>query len=314
MQRTCSGPYDPMEAIGNTPLVELTRLSPRPGVRLFAKLEGCNPSGSIKDRVVAGLVADLEERGRLQPGATIVEASSGNTAIALGMIARRKGYRACVVIPRGVPDSICDTLDLYGVRIHWCAPLAGMRGAIEEAERLADVIGGVPLRQFQNPKNVEIHRLGTGAEIVRDLPEVTSFVAGIGTGGTITGCALALRAHNPNVRIVGVEPKMGERLQGLTALEDHFAAPLFDIDLLDRRLLVDAATSLLAMRRIVREEGVMAGVSAGAVLHAALREAERIDHGNIVMMFSDSGWKYLPSRPWDAADRRDESLDEVHWW
>ncbi|MCB9738486.1 MAG: cysteine synthase family protein [Deltaproteobacteria bacterium] len=308
------GVCEPMEAIGNTPLVELKNLSPKPGVRLFAKLEGCNPSGSIKDRVVAGLIADLERSGKLQPGGTVVEASSGNTAIALGMVARRKGYNAHVVIPRGVPESICDTLDLFGVRIHWCEPLAGMRGAITAAHELAAKLGGVALNQFESQTNIEVHRTTTGAEILHDLPGITSFVAGIGTGGTIAGVGRALKAHDPAIRVVGVEPKMGERLQGLTALEDHFEAPLFDLELLDRRLLVDAATSLENMRRIVRAEGIMGGVSAGAVLHAGLREAERVDEGQIVMMFSDSGWKYLPARPWDAANRRDESLDEVHWW
>ena len=308
------GAHSALRRIGNTPLIELTHMSPKPGVRIFAKFEGTNPTGSIKDRVARALVCELEREGRLHPGQRIVEASSGNTAISLAMVARQRGYKVCVVLPEGVPPMIADTLMLFDVHLHWCKPLAGMRGAIEAAEQLAKDCGGVALRQFQNPLNVHVHETQTGEEIVRDLPEVDVFVAGIGTGGTITGVARRLRRHNPKVRIVGVEPHMGERLQGLTCLEDHFAAPLFDISLLDRRFLVTAARSLQLMREITAREGLVAGVSSGAALHAALREAERMDSGNIVVMFSDSGWKYLPSRPWDAAERDDPNLDEVHWW
>lgn len=307
-------PHSALNKIGNTPLIELTHMSPKPGVRIFAKFEGTNPTGSIKDRVASALVCELERNGRLRPEQRIVEASSGNTAISLAMVARQRGYKVCVVLPEGVPPMIADTLMLFDVHLHWCKPLAGMRGAIEAAEQLASDCGGVALRQFQNPLNVHVHETQTGEEIVRDLPDVDVFVAGIGTGGTITGVARRLRQHNPKVKIVGVEPHMGERLQGLTCLEDHFAAPLFDISMLDRRFLVTAARSLQLMREITAREGLVAGVSSGAALHAALRVAEGMDRGNIVVMFSDSGWKYLPSRPWDAAERDDIDLDEVHWW
>ncbi len=306
--------HSALAQIGDTPLIELRHLSPKPGVRIFAKFEGTNPTGSIKDRVARALVCALEREGKLRPGQRIVEASSGNTAIALAMVARQRGYKVCVVLPEGVPPMIADTLMLFGVHLHWCKPLAGMRGAIEEAEKLAEACGGVPLRQFQNPLNVQVHETTTGEEIVQALPEVDVFVAGVGTGGTITGVGRRLKRHNPKVRVVGVEPRMGERLQGLTRLEDHFAAPLFDLDVLDRRMLVGAARSLQLMREITLREGLVAGVSSGAALHAALREAETLERGNIVVMFSDSGWKYLPSRPWDAAQRDDPDLDEVHWW
>lgn len=300
--------------VGDTPLVELRHLCPNPRVRIFAKLEGCNPSGSIKDRIALGLVRAAEARGELRPGMTLVEASTGNTAIALSMVARQRGYRIKVILPEGVPPSIWDTLELLGAEIEWCKPRAGMRGAIEDARREATRIGGYALRQFSDPGNVDIHYATTGAEIESAIDQVDVFVSGIGTGGTITGVGRRLREKNPEVRIVGVEPATGERLQGLQCIEDAFAPPLFDIELLDRRLRVTAARSLMMMRAVAEKEGIVVGVSSGATLSAALREAERLERGNVVVMFSDGGWKYLPTRPWGAAEQDDANLDEVHWW
>jgi cysteine synthase B len=300
--------------VGDTPLVELRHLSPNPGVRIFAKLEGCNPSGSIKDRIALGLVRDAELRGDLRPGMTIVEASTGNTAIALAMVARQRGYGIKVMLPEGVPPSIWDTLELLGAEIDWCKPCAGMRGAIEHARREAERIGGYALRQFSDPRNVRIHYEQTGGEISRAIDHVDVFVSGIGTGGTITGVGRRLREQNPAMRIVGVEPATGERLQGLQCIEDAFAPPLFDISLLNRRLRVTAARSLEMMRLVGEKEGIVVGVSSGATLSAAMREAEQLERGNIVVMFSDGGWKYLPTRPWGAMEQADTELDEVHWW
>jgi cysteine synthase B len=300
--------------VGDTPLVELRYLSPNPRVRIFAKLEGENPSGSIKDRIALGLVREAEQRGELKPGMTLVEASTGNTAIALAMVARQRGYRIKVMLPEGVPPSIWDTLELLGAEIDWCKPCAGMRGAIDHARREAERLGGFALRQFSNPSNVRIHYDTTGAEIETAIGKVDVFVSGIGTGGTITGVGRRLRERNRDMRIVGVEPATGERLQGLQCIEDAFAPPLFDIDLLDRRLRVTAAHSMQMMKLVAEREGIVVGVSSGATLSAALREAERLDRGNIVVMFSDGGWKYLPTRPWNAAEQADAELDEVHWW
>ncbi|MCA9619639.1 MAG: pyridoxal-phosphate dependent enzyme [Myxococcales bacterium] len=300
--------------IGNTPLIELRHVSPNPRVRIFAKLEGCNPSGSIKDRIALGLVREAERRGDLEPGMTIVEASTGNTAIALAMVARQLGYSIKVMVPEGVPPSIWDTLELLDAQIDWCKPCAGMRGAIEHARREAVRLGGYALRQFSNPLNVDIHYEQTGAELDDALDHVDVFVSGIGTGGTITGVGRRLRETNPGMRIVGVEPATGERLQGLQCIEDAFAPPLFDIELLNRRLRVTAAHSLEVMRMVGEREGLVVGVSSGATLSAAIREAQRLDRGNIVVMFSDGGWKYLPTRPWEAVERHDAELDEVHWW
>ncbi len=300
--------------IGDTPLVELRRMAPKPGVRIFAKLEGQNPSGSVKDRIALAMVEQAEEQGLLHPGDTIVEASSGNTAIALAMIAKQKGYAVRVVIPGEVAPSIGDLLELYGAEITWCEPRAGMKGAIDLALETSREHGFHYVGQFDNPMNLQTHYATTGDEIARALPDVDVLVAGIGTGGTITGVGRRLREANPDVKIVGVEPRMGEALQGLRSLSEGYVPPLLDLNLLNRRFLVDNATAIDMSRRIVEREGIMAGISSGAALHAAFRVAEDLLRGNIVVMFSDGGWKYLPARPWDAARSGSEALDETHWW
>ena len=300
--------------IGNTPLVELPRFSPKPGIRIFAKLEGQNPSGSVKDRIVLAMVEQAERTGMLKPGGAIVEASSGNTGIALAMVGKQKGYKVKVVIPRQVAPSIKDILELYEAEVVWCEPLAGMKGAIDLAREHADADGHYLLGQFSDATNVETHYQGTGREIVDALPEVDVFVAGIGTGGTVMGVGKRLREANPDVRIIGVEPRLGEQVQGLRSLSEGFIPPLLDLDQLDGRFLVDSAAAMETARNVIRAEGILAGVSAGATLNAALRLAERMDKGNIVVMFSDGAWKYLPAQPWSAATERDESLHETHWW
>ena len=305
---------DLLGMIGGTPLIELRHMSPNPGVRVFAKLEGQNPSGSIKDRIVLAMVEEAERRGDLKPGDTIVEASSGNTAIALAMVAKQKGYTARTVIPRDVAPSIGDILPVFGVEITWCESRGGMKGAIEAARTIAEDSGGYYLRQFSDLVNVETHYRTTGSEIAEELPEVDVFVAGIGTGGTIMGVARRLRETSPNVKIIGVEPRMGERLQGLRSMSEGFMPPLMDLSMLDGRFLVDSASAIESARRVIETEGILAGVSSGAALDVALRMAQRIERGNVVVMFSDSAWKYLPARPWGAAGVRAEALDETYWW
>jgi cysteine synthase B len=289
-------------------------MSPKPGVRIFAKLEGQNPSGSIKDRIVLAMVEEAERRGYLHPGDTIVEASSGNTAIALSLIGKQKGYSVQVVIPGEVAPSIGDLLGLYGSGIVWCEPRAGMKGAIDLAQELSRPPGYFYLGQFDNLTNLNTHYQHTGAEIAQALPRVDVFVAGIGTGGTITGVARRLREANPGVSVVGVEPRMGESLQGLSNLSDGYVPPLLDLGLLNRRFLVDSATAIATSHDIIEKEGIFAGISAGATMYAAQRVAQQMEQGNIVVMFSDGGWKYLPARPWDAARQGSEELDETHWW
>lgn len=303
-----------LNLIGGTPLIELTRLSPKPGVRIFAKLEGQNPSGSVKDRIALALVEAAEAEGLIKPGDTLVEASSGNTGIALAMVARQKGYPLKVVIPMEVVPSIADVFRLYGIEVIWCRSCVGMKSAIDRSNELAEKHGWHNVAQFTNPINVQVHHDTTGVEIVEDLPEVDVFVAGIGTGGTLMGVGTRLREHNPNVQLVGVEPRLGDHLQGLRSLGEGYRPPLLDLDLLNSRMLVDSATAITAAETVIREEGISAGVSAGATLAAALRRAEKMDRGNIVVMFSDGGWKYIPARPWDAARAGDQTLDDIHWW
>jgi [CysO sulfur-carrier protein]-thiocarboxylate-dependent cysteine synthase len=303
-----------LDLVGNTPLVELSHLSPKPSIRIFAKLEGGNPSGSVKDRIVLAMVESAEAQGLLKPGDTIVEASTGNTAIALAFVAKQKGYQVKVVLPKGVVPSMADVLHLYGAEFEWVEPSGGMRGAIEAARALAIEDGVHELGQFTRQENVDTHYETTGAEIVAAIDAVDAFVAGIGTGGTIMGVGKRLREEFPGVKVIGVEPRLGDRLQGLRSLVEGYIPPLLDLDSLDGRFLVDSASAIAAARRVVETEGFLAGVSSGATLTGALRIAERMDAGNIVVMFSDGGWKYLPAQPWDAASQADPRLDEVHWW
>ena len=304
-----------LDTIGNTPLIELTRLELPDGIRLYAKLEGHNPSGSVKDRIAVALVRHLEKTRGLRPGDTLIEASTGNTAIALAMIARQRDYDFKVVIPRGVVPSIEDTLDLLGVEIIWCEPRSGMLGAIELSRTLAKERGWHVVGQFDSPVNVQTHYDTTGAEILQQLPRVDVLVAGIGTGGTMMGTGRRLRTRDPLLQMIGVEPKIGEQLQGLRSLEDGYHPPLLNLDELNGRFLVSSAVALSTARQVVRTEGIFAGVSSGAALHAALRVARRLKApANIVVMFSDGAWKYLPVRPWKDAIAGNPCLDETHWW
>ena len=300
--------------VGDTPLVELRGVSPKPGVRIFAKLEGQNPSGSVKDRIVLAMMEAAEARGELREGDTLVEASTGNTAIALAALAPRRGYRVHIVLPRGIVPSIADILDLYGAEIEWREPEGGMRGAIARSREIAAEPGCHALGQFSDAANVLCHYATTGAEIADAMDRVDAFIAGIGTGGTIMGVARRLRKRWPDVQVIGVEPRLGERLQGLRSLAEGYIPPLLDLDQLNRRFLVDSADAIATAKRVIRTDGVFAGVSSGATLHTALRVAEGMESGNIVVMFSDGAWKYLPSHPWDSAEEGSESLDEVHWW
>ena len=306
---------DYFSAIGGTPLVELPHSSPRPGVRLFAKLEGNNPSGSIKDRVAQRIIETAEERGELAPGQTIVEASTGNMALALAACAKHRGYPMRAVVPPQVAPGIPELLKLYGVEIEWAEPRSGMLGPIQEAQRLAKENGWWFAQQFASPVNVQAHYDTTGPEILAALPQVDAFVAGIGTGGTITGVGRRLKERNPSTVVVGVEPRFGDRLQGLRSLEEGYIPPLLDMSLLDRRFMVDSESAFEAVRRLVETEGVFGGISAGAVFHAARRVAADMTSGNVVIIFADHGWKYLNAFPWIARPERPEGApDDVAWW
>ena len=306
---------DFFSAIGNTPLVELAHSSPKNGVRLYAKLEGNNPSGSIKDRVASYIIRSGEESGALTPGQTIVEASTGNMALALAACAKQRGYQMRAVVPYQVAPGIPDLLALYGVEIVWSEPRSGMLGPIEEAQRLAKENGWWFAQQFASPVNVKAHYETTGPEILTALPQVDAFVAGIGTGGTVTGVGRYLKERNPKTLVIGVEPRFGEHLQGLRSLEEGYIPPLLDMKLLDRRFMVDSPSAFDAVRRLVEMEGIFAGISSGAVFHAALRVAEDMESGNVVMIFADHGWKYMNAFPWMSPPERPEGApDDVAWW
>jgi cysteine synthase B len=285
---------DLADAIGNTPLVGLPRLSPRPDVRLWAKLEGHNPTGSVKDRIARAMVDDAEKTGRLGPGATLVEPSSGNTGIALALVARVRGYRLVVVMPENTSAERRQLLELYGAEVVSSPAAGGSNGAIARAEELAaDHPDWVMLYQYGNPANVTAHYETTGPEIWRDLPEVTHFVAGLGTSGTLVGVGRYLKEQNPQVQVVAAEPEYGDLVYGLRNLDEGFVPPIFDEAVLDRRIKVGSHDALARTRQLAAEEGLFAGISTGAILHVALRVAERADQADIVLLSPDGGWKYL---------------------
>ncbi len=292
---------DLADAIGNTPLVGLPRLSPRPDVRLWAKLEGHNPTGSVKDRIARAMVDDAEKTGRLQPGATLLEPSSGNTGIALALVARVRGYRLVVVMPENTSAERRQLLELYGAEVVSSPAAGGSNGAIARAEELAaDHPDWVMLYQYGNPANVTAHYETTGPEIWRDLPEVTHFVAGLGTSGTLVGVGRYLKEQNPAVQVVAAEPEYGDLVYGLRNLDEGFVPPIFEEVVLDRRIKVGSSDALARTRQLAATEGVFAGISTGAILHVALRVAERTEQADIVLLSPDGGWKYLSTGAYGA--------------
>ena len=306
---------DVLEAIGETPLVGLPSLSPKPGVRLWAKLEGQNPTGSLKDRIAKAMIEAAEASGELTPERTILEPTSGNTGIALAMIARRKGYRLTVVIPENASEERIRLLELFGAEIVLSPGDKGTNGSIEIARRLAQDERYFMPFQYGNPANPRAHEEGTGEEIVRDLPEITHFVAGLGTGGTLTGVGRRLKRHDPNVKIVAAEPELGDLVYGLRSLEDGFVPPIFDETVLHRKFLVNAADSLRATRELTEREGVFAGISSGAAVAGAAKMAATMERGTIVTLFPDGGWKYLSSGAWtDDLDVVAERATRINYW
>jgi [CysO sulfur-carrier protein]-thiocarboxylate-dependent cysteine synthase len=306
-------------AIGNTPLVELPSFSPRPGVRLWAKLEGANPSGSIKDRIALYMLDAAEASGDLKPGTerVVVEPTSGNTGIALAMLARRRGYAFQAVLPENVSAERRQLLELFGASMVFTPAELGSNGAIREAQRLVDE---TPERyympyQYGNEANPRAHYETTAPEILRDLPEVTHFVAGLGTGGTLTGTGRRLKEERPELQVIAAEPHPGDGVQGLRSLEEGFIPPVLDATVLDRKILVTSDESLVLTRQLAEQEGVFAGISSGAVLYAALRVAHQLDRGDVVCLFADGGWKHLSLGVWSGPLSEAQALvrDKV-WW
>ena len=306
---------DILDAIGNTPLVGLPSFSPKPGVHLWAKLEGQNPTGSLKDRIAKRMIEAAEVTGDLTKDKTILEPTSGNTGIALAMVARRKGYALSVVIPDNASEERIRLLELFGAEVILSPADKGTNGSIEVARRLAaDERYYMPF-QYGNPANPLAHEEGTGEEIVRDLPQVTHFVAGLGTGGSLTGVGRRLHRHDPNVKVIAAEPELGDLVYGLRSLDEGFIPPIFDESVLDRKFLVNSSDSLRATRELTEREGIFAGVSSGAVLHVGLRVASELDHGDVVCLLADGGWKYLSTQAWaPELERAEKNVSETLWW
>jgi len=294
--------------------VEIPRLCPNANVRLYAKLEFLNPTGSVKDRVAKALIEDLEASGRLRPDSIIIEPTSGNTGIALAMIARRKGYRVAVVMPDNVTQERRQLLGLFGAEIIDSPGAKGSNGAVEMARYLvAKDDRFVMPDQYGNTANPRVHYETTAEEIIADCPEVDVFVAGLGTGGTLVGVGRRLREHHPGVRIYAAEPMPGEQVQGLRSLDEGFIPEVFDPAVLDGKFLVSNAESIAALRELTELEGIFAGVSSGGVIVAAQRVAERMDHGTIVVLLADGGWKYLSENVW-SRDLASDEVESLNLW
>ncbi|MCW2531492.1 MAG: cysM [Blastococcus sp.] len=287
-----------VDSLGGTPLVGLPNLSPTPDVRLWAKLEDHNPTGSIKDRAAIAMVEAAEKEGSLQPGATILEPTSGNTGISLAMIARQRGYKLICVMPENTSVERRQLLEMYGAQIIYSPAAGGSNQAVAVAKGLAaEHEDWVMLYQYGNPANALAHYEGTGPEILADLPTITHFVAGLGTTGTLMGVSRYLREHKPGVQVIAAEPRYGELVYGLRNIDEGFIPELYDASLLDSRFSVGPEDAIHRTRQLVEREGIFAGISTGAILHAALgiadKEVAAGRHADIALIVCDGGWKYL---------------------
>ena len=315
LNRPCGGRFgNVVESIGNTPLVELPRLSPKPDVRIYAKLEGRNPTGSVKDRVARSMIETAEAEGAIEPGQTILEPISGNTGISLAMICRRKGYPLKVVMPDNVTAERTQLLEMYGAEIVYSEGAKGSNGAVEVALEMAEDPRYYMPYQYGNEANPLAHYNGTAVEILEELDEVAAFVGGLGTGGTLMGNGRRLKEHDPGTLIVAAEPMQGEMVHGLRSLDDGFIPPIIDISLLDRKIMVSNRDAVVWTRKLLDEEGVFAGVSSGAIARIAVRIGEELDGGNVVFLIPDDGWKYLSSGVYTKPIDEIENLDSTVWW
>jgi [CysO sulfur-carrier protein]-thiocarboxylate-dependent cysteine synthase len=316
LNRPCGGRFSNLvEAIGYTPLVELPRLSPKPEVRIYAKLEGRNPTGSVKDRIARAMIEDAEEEGLISPGQTILEPTSGNTGIALAMVCRRKGYPLEVVLPENVTQERIQLLRMYGAEIVFSEGAKGSNGAVEKALEMAEADASYYMPyQYGNDANPRAHYEGTAPEILEELAEVTAFVAGLGTGGTLMGVGRRLKEEDPDTKVVAVEPMQGEDVFGLRSLDDGFIPPILDLSLLDRKIMVSNRDAIVWTQRLLHEEGVFAGVSAGAIASVAVRIGDELDGGNVVFLIPDDGWKYLSSGVYTKPIEELEGIESTFWW
>jgi cysteine synthase B len=298
------------ELIGDTPILDVSALSPSPDVEIYAKLEGQNPAGSVKDRIARAMIEDAEADGSLRPGQTIIEPSSGNTGIALAMIARLKGHPIKIVLPENVSVERRQLLEVFGAEVILSPGGEGSNGAVRMAQQLAaENPGWAFLYQYGNEANPRAHYSTTGPEIWRDLPGITHFVAGLGTSGTLMGVGTYLKEQNPDIQLWAVEPPAGETVEGLRNFDEGYVPPVFEkwggSDLLDAKLIVRPRESIEAVRMLVERTGLLVGISAGAALAGARKAAERIDRGVICFVAADGGWKYLSTGAWT------DPVDEV---
>jgi cysteine synthase len=303
-----------LDLIGQTPLVELPRLAPKPEVRLYAKLEGANPTGSIKDRIALAMIDAAEASGELEPGRALLEPTSGNTGISLAMVAKLKGYPLTCVLPENATEERRRLLRIYGATIVESPAAEGSNGAVRVALDLAERDPSLFMPfQYANEANPRAHYEGTGAEIAEALDRVDVLVAGLGTGGTLMGVGERLRESFPDVVVAAAEPLPGDPVMGLRSLEDGYVPPVLDVAKLDRKLLVSNAESFAGVRALVEREGIFAGLSSGAVVHVAARLGDELDEGVVVCVLADAGWKYLSGDFWEASDP-ESAMEHGHWW
>jgi cysteine synthase B len=307
-----------LDAIGNTPLVHLPRLSPKPGVNLYAKLEGQNPTGSVKDRIARHMIIAAEASGALTPDKIILEPTSGNTGISLAMVARAKGYKLICVLPDNVTPEREQLLRAFGADVVYAENAISTNDAVYKAQQM---LAEDPDRyfmpyQYGNENNPKAHYDTTGPEIIRDVPDIAVFVAGLGTGGTLTGTGRYLKEHRPGVKVIAAVPHPGDLVQGLRDLGEGFIPPVLDESVLDGRIVVDAKTSFATVKELMEKEAIFAGISSGAVVRVAVRAADRLETGNVVALLADGGWKYLSTalwtKDWEVTDEGE--TQGTIWW
>ena len=306
-----------LDTIGNTPLVELQNMGLKKGVRLFAKLEGQNPTGSLKDRIAKYMIEKAERDGELNHSKVILEPTSGNTGISLALVAGLKGYRVKVVMPENVSSERSQLLWAYGAEIVFSEGSMGTNGSITAAQRIMESQEAdyyMPY-QYGNSANPRAHYETTGREIIEELPDVDMFVAGLGTGGTLMGVGRRLKEHNPEVKVIAVAPEPGDYIQALRSLEEGFIPPILDLSLLDARIMVSSMDAFHMTKELLQREGIFAGISSGSVVYGAVKMAERLEKGNLVCLLADGGWKYLSTGLWtkDYGEMGEEAEGKI-WW
>jgi cysteine synthase B len=306
-----------LDTIGNTPVVKLNKLSPANGVNVYAKLEGFNPTGSVKDRIALYMINGAEASGELTPDKVVLEPTSGNTGISLAMVCRARGYRLLCVLPDNVTQERESLLRAFGAEVVYAENAVSTNDAVFKAQQMVAEDPGKYFMPYQygNENNPRAHYETTGPEILRDVPDIDVFVAGLGTGGSLTGTGHYLKDNKPGVKVIAAVPHPGDLVQGLRAVEEGFIPPVLDESVLDGRIVVDSVSSFNMTKELMEKEAIFAGISCGAVVKVAIRVAERMEHGNVVALLADGGWKYLSTELWtkDWGEPREEVQGKI-WW